>query len=43
MFILQYDQIKEDEMSRAYSTKEATRSAYRILVGKPEGRRPLGG
>jgi hypothetical protein len=32
----------EDEMGRAYSTNGAKRNAYRILVGKPEGKRPLG-
>jgi hypothetical protein len=30
----------EDEMGRACSTN-AERNAYRILVGKPEGERPL--
>jgi hypothetical protein len=29
-------------MGRACSTNGATRNAYRILVGKPEGKRPLG-
>jgi hypothetical protein len=29
-------------MGRACSTKGAKRNAYRILVGKPEGKRPLG-
>jgi hypothetical protein len=29
-------------MGRACSTKGETRNTYRILVGKPEGRRPLG-
>jgi hypothetical protein len=29
-------------MGRACSTKGDRRNAYRILVGKPEGRRPLG-
>jgi hypothetical protein len=29
-------------MSRACSTNGAKRNAYRILVGKPEGKRPLG-
>jgi hypothetical protein len=35
-------QVKEDEMGRACSTNGGKRNAYRILVGKPEGRRPLG-
>jgi hypothetical protein len=30
-------------MSRPCSTVGDKRNAYRILVGKPEGRRPLGG
>jgi hypothetical protein len=29
-------------MGKACSTHGAERNAYRILVGKPEGRRPLG-
>jgi hypothetical protein len=29
-------------MGRACSTNGAKRNAYRILVGKPEGKRPLG-
>jgi hypothetical protein len=29
-------------MGRACSTNEEERSAYRILVEKPEGKRPLG-
>jgi hypothetical protein len=29
-------------MGRACSTNEEKRNAYRILVGKPEGMRPLG-
>jgi hypothetical protein len=33
---------KEDEIGRACSTNGATRNAYRILVGKPERKRPLG-
>jgi hypothetical protein len=35
------DQAKEDEMGRARSTNGEKRNAYRILVGKPEGKRPL--
>jgi hypothetical protein len=34
--------IKEDEMGRARSTNGGKRNAYRILVGNPEGKRPLG-
>jgi hypothetical protein len=34
-------QVKEDEMSRACSTNGEKRNAYGILVGKPEGKRPL--
>jgi hypothetical protein len=29
-------------MDRAVSTNGEKRNAYRILVGKPEGKRPLG-
>jgi hypothetical protein len=29
-------------MGRAYSKNGELRNAYRILVGKPEGKRPLG-
>jgi hypothetical protein len=29
-------------MGRAYSTNREKRNAYRILVGKPEGKRTLG-
>jgi hypothetical protein len=32
---------KEDEMNRACSTHGEERNAYKILVGKPEGRRIL--
>jgi hypothetical protein len=37
----QNDQVKEDEMGRAYSTTGEKRNAYRVLLGKPEGKRPL--
>jgi hypothetical protein len=33
---------KEDEMGGACSTNGEKRKAYRILVGEPEGKRPLG-
>jgi hypothetical protein len=33
--------VKEVEMCRACSTKGEERNAYKILVGKPERRRPL--
>jgi hypothetical protein len=36
------DEVKEDEMGRASSTNGVKRNAYRILVGRPEGKRPLG-
>jgi hypothetical protein len=35
------DQVKEDEMDRACSTNGEKRNAYKILVRKPEGKRPL--
>jgi hypothetical protein len=34
--------VKKDEMGRACTTNGEKRYAYRILVGKPEGKRPLG-
>jgi hypothetical protein len=30
-------------MGRAFSTNGENRNAYRVLVGKPEGKRTLGG
>jgi hypothetical protein len=36
------DQIEEDEMGGACVTNGEKRNAYRLLVGKPEGKRPLG-
>jgi hypothetical protein len=36
------EQVKVDETSRAYRTNGEKRNAYRILVGKPVGTRPLG-
>jgi hypothetical protein len=35
-------EVKEVEMGRARSTNGEKRIAYRILVRKPEGKRPLG-
>jgi hypothetical protein len=37
-----YNQVKKDEMGGACSTNGEKRNAYRILVGKLEGKRPLG-
>jgi hypothetical protein len=34
--------MKEDAMGRTCSTNGETRNACRILVGEPEGKRPLG-
>jgi hypothetical protein len=39
---VQSDQVREDEMCRACSTNGEKRNAHRILVGKPEAKRPLG-
>jgi hypothetical protein len=35
-------QVKEDEIERACNTPGMKRNACRVLVGKPEGKRPLG-
>jgi hypothetical protein len=35
-------QVKEDEMGWVCSTTGEKKNAYRILVGNPEGKRPLG-
>jgi hypothetical protein len=35
-------QIKEDEIGGSCSMHEHMRNAYKIMVGKPEGKRPLG-
>jgi hypothetical protein len=34
--------VKEDEVGRACSPNGEKRNAYRLLAGKPEGKRPLG-
>jgi hypothetical protein len=36
------DEVKEDKMGGACSTNGEKRNAYMLLVGKPEGKRPLG-
>ena len=36
------DKIENDEMGGTCSTYEERRGVYRVLVGKPEGKRPLG-
>jgi hypothetical protein len=36
------DQIEKHEMGRACCTMRERRGVYRVLVGKPEGKRPLG-
>jgi hypothetical protein len=38
----QNDQVKEDGMGRACSMNGGKSNAYMILVGNPEGKRPLG-
>jgi hypothetical protein len=37
----QNDQLKEDEMGRACSTNGPKKNAYRVLVGKRDGKKPL--
>ena len=36
------DHIENNEMGGARSTYGERRGAYRVFVGKPEGKRPLG-
>ena len=36
------DQIEKNEMSGAVACMGERRGVYRVLVGKPEGKRPLG-
>jgi hypothetical protein len=38
----QNHKVKEDEIRGACSTDGEKRNSYRLLVGKPEGTRPLG-
>jgi hypothetical protein len=35
-------QVKEDEIGTACRINEEERNVYRLLVGKPKGKRPLG-
>ena len=45
LFLIKYhsaDQVKTTEIGGAYSTYVESRGAYRVLLGKPEERRPLG-
>jgi hypothetical protein len=37
-----YNDVKEDATCRECSMHGAKRNAYRILAGKPEGKKPLG-
>jgi hypothetical protein len=40
--IINNNQVEEDDMSGSCSANGEKRNAYRLLVGKPEGKRPLG-
>jgi hypothetical protein len=40
--VYQNDQVKEDEMRRTCRTHREKRTAYKILVGNPQGKKPLG-
>jgi hypothetical protein len=40
--IIRMIQVKEDAMARPCSTNGGEKECIRILVGKPEGKRPLG-
>jgi hypothetical protein len=40
--IISYGQVEEDEMGKACCTNEEKKNACRLLVGKGEGKRPLG-
>ena len=36
------DQIQKNDIGRAHNKYEERRGAYRVLVGKPKGKRALG-
>jgi hypothetical protein len=40
--MVRHDEVKEYEIGRACSTRGEKRNAYRISMGKPQGKRPLG-
>jgi hypothetical protein len=40
--IIRIIQVEEDEMGRACSTNGEKRNAYRTIMGKPDGKGPLG-
>jgi hypothetical protein len=42
IIIIMNNQVEEDEMGGPCSTNWEKRNAYRLFVGKPEGKRPLG-
>jgi hypothetical protein len=42
MFTHEGDKIEKNEMGGACSTYGEGRGVYRVLVGNPEGKRPLG-
>jgi hypothetical protein len=42
IFCMSVNQVKEDEMGRVCSTNGEKGNTHRILVGKPEGKTPLG-
>jgi hypothetical protein len=42
LLCLFHNQIEEEEMGRACGMNGEKRNAYRLFVGKPEGKRPLG-
>jgi hypothetical protein len=42
LILLYFASVSEDAMHRACTTHWAKKDAYRVLVGKPEGKAPLG-